>query len=33
MPHILHQLADAAADFLRADADDHALGLSIERLL
>lgn len=33
MPHIVHQLADAAADLLRANADDHALGLPILRLL
>jgi hypothetical protein len=33
MPHVLHQLADAAADLLRADADDHALWLTILRLL
>jgi hypothetical protein len=29
MPHILHQLADCAADFLRADADHHALGCAV----
>jgi hypothetical protein len=33
MPHVLHQLADAASHLLRADADDHALWLSILRLL
>jgi hypothetical protein len=33
MPHILHQLADAAADLLRANANHHTLGLSILRLL
>ena len=29
MAHILHQLADSAADFLRANADDHALGRAV----
>jgi hypothetical protein len=33
MPHVLHKLADAAADLLRADANDHALRLAIQRLL
>jgi hypothetical protein len=29
MAHILHQLAHCAADFLRANADDHALGRTV----
>jgi hypothetical protein len=33
MPHILHELADAAADFLRANSDNHRFRLSILRFL
>jgi len=33
VPYIMHQLADAAADLLRANANDHALGSPILRLL
>lgn len=31
MPHILYQLADAAADLLRANANNHTLRPAIER--
>jgi hypothetical protein len=31
VPHILHQLTDTAADFLRANANNHTLWLSILR--